>query len=219
MLRAPELIIFDCDGVLVDSERLSHEVMCQLLAEHGCAMSLAQAVDRFIGTSHQECLMRVQAALGEAYPADFEARFAQGCREAFDARLVAVHGMPELVAQLRVKCCVASNGSHAKVQHTLGLTGLLPHFAGRIFTADAVAQPKPAPDLFLLAAARNGVAPEATWVVEDTPTGVLAAKRAGMHAIGLHSLVSPDRLRAAGADELVASAELLRLRLAAMGVL
>ena len=116
---------------------------------------------------------------------------------------------PESVMRLIHSNCVASNGNHAKVNFTLGHTGLLPRFMGhttaRIFTADDVAHPKPAPDLFLLAARTLGALPAHTTVVEDTPTGITAAKAAGMRAIGYAAMTPAPRLQAAGADAIATS--------------
>jgi HAD superfamily hydrolase (TIGR01509 family) len=206
------LLIFDCDGVLVDSERLSHGVLQQMLAELGVVLSFDATVERFIGTSLPVCLARVGALLGGTLPEDFRSRFAQRTRAAFEAGLQPVAGIEPLLAALRTPYCVASNGNRAKVEFTLGHTGLLPRFAGRIFCADDVLQPKPAPDLFLHAARRMGVAPRHSTVVEDTPTGIAAAKAAGMRAIGFAAMTPRDRLAAAGADALADSmAELAAL--------
>ena len=203
--QASALVIFDCDGVLVDSERLSHTVLCQMLAERGVSISFEDAVLRFMGTSLPTCLARVGDLLGQAPPADFLPRLAERTRAAFQQSLQPVPGVATLLDQLRSPYCVASNGNRAKVDFTLGHTGLLPRFAGRIFTADDVQHPKPAPDLFLHAARYMGAAPAQTVVVEDTPTGVTAAKAAGMRAIGFTAMTPAARLLAAGADAVVSS--------------
>ncbi len=213
----PALVIFDCDGVLVDSERLSHQVLQQMLAELGVRLSFDDTVRRFIGTSQPTCMARVADLLGAAPPADFQARFAQRTRLAFEAGLQVVPGIDALLAALRTPCCVASNGNRAKVDFTLGHTGLLPRFAGRIFTADDVRHPKPAPDLFLLAARTLGADPAHTTVVEDTPTGITAAKAAGMRAIGYAAMTPAAQLQAAGADEVVATMAEVAQRLEARG--
>ena len=203
----PALVIFDCDGVLVDSERLSHRVLHAMLIELGAAISPQQTVDRFIGTSLAACLARISSLLGAAPPANFAAEFARRSRAAFEAELTLVPGVAQLLAALAVPCCVASNGNRAKVDFTLGHTGLLAQFAaqlaGRIFTADDVLHPKPAPDLFLHAARQLGADPRRTTVVEDTPTGISAAKAAGMHAIGFAAMTPAAQLHAAGADRVV----------------
>jgi HAD superfamily hydrolase (TIGR01509 family) len=199
------LLIFDCDGVLVDSERLSHGVLQQMLAELGVPLSLDATVERFIGTSLPVCLARVGELLGGALPEDFRSRFARRTRAAFEAGLQPVAGVERLLDGLRTPCCVASNGNRSKVEFTLGHTGLLPRFAGRIFTADDVLHPKPAPGLLLHAARRMGAAPRHTTVVEDTPTGIAAAKAAGMRAIGFAAMTPRTRLAVAGADALADS--------------
>ena len=199
------MVIFDCDGVLVDSERISHEVMCEMLAELGVAISFDAAVLRFMGTSMPVCMARIAELLQAPPPDDFLAAFAQRTHAAFAAGLQRVPGVTEVLDSLRMPYCVASNGTHAKVNFTLGHTGLLSRFAGRIFTADDVRNPKPAPDLFLHAARSLGAQARHTTVVEDTPTGITAAKAAGMRAIGYAAMTPAERLRAAGADAVVAT--------------
>lgn len=201
----PQLIIFDCDGVLVDSERLSHQVLQGLLAEWGVHIGFEEAVHHFIGLSIPGCIARVGELLGRPTPEHFLSEFGARTRRAFEAHLQPVAGVRELLPRLALPFCVASNGNHAKVNFTLGHTGLAPLFAGRIFTADDVAHPKPAPDLFLHAAARLGAEPARTVVVEDTPTGIRAARAAGMRAIGFAGLTPPQRLHDAGADPLFLS--------------
>ena len=216
----PALVIFDCDGVLVDSERLSHRVLHAMLIELGAAISPQQTVDRFIGTSLAACLARISSLLGAAPPANFAAEFARRSRAAFEAELTLVPGVAQLLAALAVPCCVASNGNRAKVDFTLGHTGPLAQFAaqlaGRIFTADDVLHPKPAPDLFLHAARQLGADPRRTTVVEDTPTGISAAKAAGMHAIGFAAMTPAAQLHEAGADRVVHTMAELQALLSAL---
>jgi HAD superfamily hydrolase (TIGR01509 family) len=193
------LVIFDCDGVLVDSERLSHEVLCEMLAEHGVDWSLQQALERFMGGSAAVTVERWTALTGvggDVFLPAFERRSVA----AFEARLGAVPGVVDVLDSLDAPYCVASNGPHAKMRCTLGLTGLLPRFDGRVFSADDVARPKPAPDLFLHAAATLGAMPADCVVVEDSPTGVAAARAAGMRVLGYAAMTPVERLRAAGAD-------------------
>jgi HAD superfamily hydrolase (TIGR01509 family) len=196
----PALVIFDCDGVLVDSERLSHGVLHAMLLEMGASLSPQQTVERFIGSSMATCVARITRLLGQPPPADFRAEFARRTRAAFIADLALVPGVEQVLAALAVPFCVASNGNRAKVDFTLGHTGLLARFAGRIFTADDVRHPKPAPDLFLHAARQMGADARRTTVVEDTPTGITAAKAAGMRAIGFAAMTPAGQLHAAGAD-------------------
>ena len=194
------MVIFDCDGVLVDSERLTHQVVVDMLAEQGVALGFDEAVERFIGMSMANGLVQLKALLGGTLPDDFLPEMGRRTRAAFRAGLTTVPGVEAVLDSLQRPFCVASNGNHAKVNFTLGHTGLLPRFTGRIFTADDVAHPKPAPDLFLLAARTLGVPPARTTVVEDTPTGVAAARAAGMRVIGFAAMTPAGRLQAAGAD-------------------
>jgi HAD superfamily hydrolase (TIGR01509 family) len=195
-----ELVIFDCDGVLVDSERLSHAVLRQMLAEMGVALSFDQTVQHFIGTSMPTCVARIEALRGSPVAADFPSEFARRTKRAFTAGLTLVPGVDRVLDVLTSPYCVASNGNHAKVRFTLGHTGLLPRFEGRIFTAEDVQHPKPAPDLFLHASRCLQAQPRHCTVVEDTPTGITAAKAAGMRAIGFCAMTPEDHLLVAGAD-------------------
>lgn len=198
------MVIFDCDGVLVDSERITHRVVVDMLAEHGVDLPFEEAVDRFIGMSMANGLVQLKALLGGTLPDDFLPDMGRRTRAAFRAGLTSVAGVEAVLDGLARHparpFCVASNGNHAKVNFTLGHTGLAHRFTGRIFTADDVAHPKPAPDLFLLAARSLGADPARTTVVEDTPTGITAAKAAGMRAIGFAAMTPAGRLQAAGAD-------------------
>jgi HAD superfamily hydrolase (TIGR01509 family) len=202
----PQLVIFDCDGVLVDSERLSHQVLREMLAEHGVVLEFDDTVRRFIGCSYSVGVERMAGLLGHEPGEAFLAELLRRTQLAFQASLTTVPGVVQLLDRLQASgplpYCVASNGGHDKLRFTLGHTGLLPRFVGRIFSADDVAQPKPAPDLFLHAARALGALPQHTTVVEDTPTGVRAAKAAGMRAIGYCAMTAAALLHEAGADVL-----------------
>lgn len=209
------LFIFDCDGVLVDSERLSHIVLREMMIELGVSISFEETVHRFIGTSTPVCLARVAELVKRPLPTDFFAQFARRTRLAFEAGLKAVPGVEDVLDSILVPYCVASNGDHAKVNFTLDHTGLLGRFEGRIFTAEDVERPKPAPDLFLHAARTLGADPKSTTVIEDTPTGIAAAKSAGMRAVGFAAMIPADRLQAAGADAIANTMKELLLLLGA----
>ncbi len=198
-MPSPDLLIFDCDGVLVDSERLAHEVLLQMLAEAGITMTLQQAYDRFMGASDEKCVALLHDLLRTAPPADCMRRHAERCFAAFRDGLSAVDGVAPLLDALTLPYCVASNGPREKMRFTLGHTGLLPRFEGRLFSAQDVERPKPAPDLFLHAARTLGAAPARCVVVEDSPTGVAAARAAGMTVYGYAAMTDAARLLAAGA--------------------
>jgi HAD superfamily hydrolase (TIGR01509 family) len=194
-----QLVIFDCDGVLVDSERITHTVLCEMLAEMGVSISYEDAVRTFIGTTMPICVDRITQLLGSPPADDFLPQFRRRTRAAFEAGLTAVPGVEQVVSSLTGPFCVASNGNRAKVDFTLGHTGLMKWFDGRIFTAEDVRHPKPAPDLFLHAASALGAHPSNTTVIEDTSTGIAAARAAGMRAIGFAAMTPAATLEAAGA--------------------
>jgi HAD superfamily hydrolase (TIGR01509 family) len=199
MIMPVELVIFDCDGVLVDSERIALRVQVALGAELGWPLTEAEVVERFIGRSHAAIRDQVAARLGEETAALWSRRFEHLHREAVDAGLAPVDGLPEALDAITLPTCVASSGSHDKMRHTLGRTGLYDRFAGRIYSATEVSRGKPAPDLFLHAARQMGVDPAACVVVEDSRPGVEAARAAGMRALGYAGGLTPAaRLEGAG---------------------
>ena len=187
------LVILDCDGVLVDTERIAVRIDVRVLAELGWPMTEAEVIERFMGRSDAEMTAQIEARLGRSLGASWEEPFRHLYREAFAAELKPVSGIVEALDAITIPTCVASSGTHEKIRFTLGLTGLYDRFAGRIFSVSEVARGKPAPDLFLHAAARMGVAPAACAVVEDSPYGVQAARAAGMHAFGYAGGLVPRR--------------------------
>jgi HAD superfamily hydrolase (TIGR01509 family) len=191
-----ELVIFDCDGVLVDSERLAVRVEAEYLAELGWPLTEAEIVERFMGRTTEYMDEAIEARLGSRLPGDWKEQLERRYREAFAAGLVAVDGVTEALDQIAAPTCVASSGSHDKIRFTLGHTGLYGRFEGRIFSGYEVANGKPAPDLFLHAAARMGADPARCAVIEDTLYGVQAARAAGMRVFGYAGgLTTPERLR------------------------
>jgi HAD superfamily hydrolase (TIGR01509 family) len=182
--EAPQLVIFDCDGVLVDSEHIAVRVEVEVLAELGWPLTADEIVERFVGRSHQHMVAAIEAQLGRRLPDDWEDPFQHRYRDAFATELAPVDGVVEALDAIMMPTCVASSGSHDKIRYSLGLTGLYQRFAGRIFSVDDVRAGKPAPDLFLHAAQRLGVEAAACAVVEDSRYGVEAARAAGMRAYG-----------------------------------
>jgi HAD superfamily hydrolase (TIGR01509 family) len=180
----PQLLIFDCDGVLVDSEPLAARALAETASEAGLPLNAADCIARFTGIALADVLRAIEADLGRPLPTDFRARLEARDRAAFAADLRAVDGVGEAIVRLPWRRCVASSGTHEKMRFTLGLTGLLPLFEPHLFSAIEVARGKPAPDLFLLAASRMGVRPDACLVIEDAVPGILAARAAGMRAFG-----------------------------------
>ncbi len=213
MQNSSSLLIFDCDGVLVDSEPISHDVLRVLLAEHGVHLTMEQMYARFMGLTMERVLQIVAELLRAPVPEGFLAEHRVRTFRAFCTELSPVAGVPELLDSLPIRYCVASNGAHEKMQRTLGATGLLARFAGRIFSADDVQRAKPAPDLFLLAARSLAVRPEDCVVVDDSPLGMLAARAAGMRALGFAAMMPAARLREAGAHAVFHSMDELPLLL------
>jgi HAD superfamily hydrolase (TIGR01509 family) len=191
------LIIFDNDGVLVDSEPLANDVLAGLLNEYGLPMTVDQCVAEFMGCTLASVRAQVSARLGRPLPADFEARYHDGLFGRYEAGLVAVPGVASALERIGALTCVASSGSRQRIEVSLTLTGLIDYFDGRLFSADEVVHGKPAPDLFLLAARSLGVAPNTCAVIEDSPLGIEAAAAAGMTSFGYAGRTPPARLAGA----------------------
>ena len=151
-----DLVVFDCDGVLVDSEVISVQVDQLVLADLGWELELEEIVERFVGKSEANFIATVEQQLGIELAEGWDGKYEPWYRQAFERDLLAVDGIVDALDRLGLPHCVASSGSHAKMQRTLGQTGLLARFEGRIFSATEVANGKPAPDLFLHAADRLG---------------------------------------------------------------
>lgn len=177
-MRDLGLVIFDCDGVLVDSERLAVRTEARILSTLGWSLTESDIVERFVGRSAEYMHHEIERHLG--HKIDWEAEFERRYREVFELELVPVEGIVDVLDQLTVPFCVASSGSHEKMAFTLGLTGLLERFSGRIFSVDEVQHGKPAPDIFLYAAEQMGMRPDVCAVVEDSISGVRAGLAAGM---------------------------------------
>jgi HAD superfamily hydrolase (TIGR01509 family) len=186
-----ELVIFDCDGVLVDSERIAVRVDASSRALLGWPLSEAEVVERFVGRSFADMMADIEQHLGYRLPDGWQAEQRELYRAAMEAELTAVDGVVEALDRLRLPTCVASSSTHDGLRHTLGLTGLYPRFEGRIYSATEVARGKPAPDLFRHAARQMGFDPEVCAVVEDSRYGVQAARAAGMRAFGYCGGLTP----------------------------
>jgi HAD superfamily hydrolase (TIGR01509 family) len=189
-----ELVIFDCDGVLIDSERLAVKVDMQMLHELGWPLSEAEVIERFVGRSDRDTKAAIEAHLGRKLPAGFKQRYEPLYEQAFAAELAPIEGVVEALDRIALPSCIASSGTHEYLRFTLGLTGLYERFAGRIFSSDDVVRGKPAPDLFLHAAERMATKPGACVVVEDSRAGVEAARAAGMRALAFAGGLSSAKL-------------------------
>ncbi|MCF2528444.1 HAD family hydrolase [Yinghuangia soli] len=200
----PGLVVFDNDGVLVDSERLANAVLGELLTGYGVPTSTEDAIRDYMGGSMKRVRDLNRERHGLELPADFEDEYHERVFAAFRAELTAVDGVAGLLDALTaagVPFCVASSGTHERIRLTLGKTGLLDRFPdAAIFSSQDVAHGKPAPDLFLLAAAKMGAAPKDCAVVEDSPLGVAAARAAGMRVYAYTAMTPPDRVADATAQ-------------------
>jgi HAD superfamily hydrolase (TIGR01509 family) len=200
----PRLVIFDCDGVLVDSEPISNAVLARVLTECGLPTSTAEAIAIYKGQIMSEVVRISEERLGGTLPRDFVGRFEAERAIAFEQRLTPIPGAAsavQSVAAAGVAVCVASQGKASKTEMTLGLTGLRPLFGDdAVFSAYSVPRGKPFPDLFLHAAATMGAAPADTVVVEDTPIGARAGSAAGMRVLGYAADSAAAALRDVGAE-------------------
>jgi HAD superfamily hydrolase (TIGR01509 family) len=177
-----ELVIFDCDGVLVDSEPIAVRIDLVILSRFGLRLSEAEVIDRFVGRSPDAMRQAIEEHLGHEVPGFME-RFAPLYDDAYRSELSAVRGVKEALDGIELPVCVASSSQPDSLRMKLELVDLAARFAGDVFSASEVANGKPAPDLFLYAARRMGVAPSHCVVVEDSRHGVEAARAAGMRVL------------------------------------
>jgi HAD superfamily hydrolase (TIGR01509 family) len=199
------LVIFDCDGVLVDSEPIACRVMARELTVLGYPLSPDDCQERFTGVSMKTVMAMIEADWGQALPAGFEDHLREKDFEAFRAELEPVRGVEEMLADLDIPRCVASSGTPEKIRFTLTVTGLIGAFEPHLFSARMVEHGKPAPDLFLHAAERMATPPGSCVVVEDSVAGIQAARAAGIRVLGFAGAghAGPgyaESLAAAGAD-------------------
>lgn len=191
-------VIFDCDGVLVDSEPIANRLFHRCLVDLGLELSAEETNDRFMGRSMQDCIEDVERLLARRVDAAVWSGLAERTQLAFDAELQPVRDIEHVLQGLDLPRCVASSGSHGKIRHSLRITGLTRYFE-HICSADDVSAGKPAPDLFLLAAKTLSVPPAACVVIEDSLPGVRGAVAAGMRAFGYCERSADAALAAAGA--------------------
>ena len=192
-----DLVIFDNDGVLVDSEPHANRVLAALLTECGLPTTFEESLRDYVGSSIPRVRQIAEQQLGRPLPEDFEARYYDALFERFADGLELIPGVREAIERIPLPSCVASSGSRERIERSLRLTGLLDQFGGRLFSADEVEHGKPAPDLFLLAAESLGAEPGRCVVIEDSPLGIAAANAAGMTSFGFAAATPRDRLREA----------------------
>ena len=190
-----DLVIFDNDGVLVDSEWRANGILAGLLTGYGLPCTREECIRDYMGSTMTRVREIAEARLGRALPRDLEDRYHAQLFEVFRTDLTAVPGVTDVLTRLTTPTCVASSGTHERIRLALTTTGLLKHFDGRIFSAQDVTRGKPEPDLFLHAARVLGVPPARCAVIEDSPLGVEAANRADMTAFGFARMTPAERLR------------------------
>jgi len=199
-----DLIIFDCDGVLVDSEVISCRAHAETLTRHGYPITADEVLNRFLGVSDREARLMIENEISRKLPNDFESQVKQATLQFYADDLRAISYVGEAIAAIGLPKCVASSGTPEKIRHGLTCAGLYDQLAPHIFSASEVKRGKPAPDLFLFAAEQMQAAPAQCLVIEDSIPGVTGAVAAGMTVLGFHggSHCPPghgDTLRAAGA--------------------
>jgi HAD superfamily hydrolase (TIGR01509 family) len=205
-----ELVIFDCDGVLVDSERLAVRTEVEVLGKLGWPLSEQEVIERFVGRSPAHMQAEIERHLGG--PIDFDRLFMQRHEAVFERELRAVDGVTALLDALQTPTCVASSGTHDRIARSLDLVGLADRFAGRVFSASDVLRGKPAPDLFLHAATVLGAKPARCAVIEDSVPGVEAGCAAGMSVFAFAgSVTSASTLARPGVTVVDTMPELLEL--------
>lgn len=193
-----ELVIFDCDGVLADSEPVANVVFSEMLNELGLAVTLEDMYRDFMGRSLSTCMQTVRSRFGRPPPPNFAGELKQHTHEAFLTSLSPVCGVVGALDQIRIPYRVVPSGDHEKMRLTLGLTGLLERFDGNLFSVTQVDRGKPRPDVFLYAAKRMGAIPARTTVVEDTEIGVQAGVAEGLTVFAYAGLSNPEKLSQAG---------------------
>ncbi|MEG3767672.1 HAD family hydrolase [Alteromonas sp. 14N.309.X.WAT.G.H12] len=181
--RDIELIIFDCDGVLIDSEVLCQRVLIGLLAEHGVRVSETYFNQFFLGKSYFSAKAQIQDDFSVSLPADFRQEYLDKLLAVFEQELLPTQHLEDMLNSLQTPYCVATSSSPERARFSLQTTGLLHYFDGRITTSSEVKNGKPAPDIFLHAAAKMGVAPEHCLVIEDSDAGIEGALAANMQVL------------------------------------
>jgi HAD superfamily hydrolase (TIGR01509 family) len=181
-----DLVIFDCDGVLVDSEVISCHAHAETLTRHGYPITADQVLLRFLGVSDREARQIVESEMGRSLPDDFDAQIKQAALQRYANELAAIPYVGEAIDAIGVAKCVASSGTHEKIRHGLTCAGLYDRLAPNIFSATQVERGKPAPDLFLFAAEQMQAAPARCVVIEDSIPGIKGARAAGMTVLGFH---------------------------------
>jgi HAD superfamily hydrolase (TIGR01509 family) len=204
-------IIFDCDGVLIDSETIAIGVLVEMGNDLGAEIEPESAVSKFKGKSFNHCMETISTLLGKPVPDNFEAEYRVKSFKAFKEKIQPIEGIKEVLDNLKLPFCVASSGPENKIRLNLGLTGLLPHFENNIFSCYTIQKWKPEPDVFIWAAKTMGFKPEECLVIEDSLSGVKAAKLGGFDVFGFTAHDFDNELEAEADKTFNAMSKLLQL--------
>jgi HAD superfamily hydrolase (TIGR01509 family) len=180
----PQLIIFDCDGVLVDSEPLAALAYERVYERHGMSGVTGEVIGQCVGMKQADIIVRIKELTGHQFPAQADGDIWAETKQLFSDKLGPTPGLVSFLQHLSARRCVASSSSLERIHHSLEVTGLAPYFGDAIFSSSMVKRGKPAPDIFLHAASQMGAQPKDCVIIEDSAFGVEAAIAAGMKAIG-----------------------------------
>ena len=192
-------IIFDCDGVLVDTEKIGNEILLSMAAEHGFEMKIEDAYSNFNGRNLKECFLHVENCIGKKLPDNFESEYRERSFEAFKTQVKPMEGVVDFIEKLKIPYCVASSGPVEKIRLNLETAGLLDKFENKIFSAYQINSWKPDPGIFLFAAKEMGFEVKDCIVVEDSKAGVMAGIRGGFKVYGFVNDNNFDDLKNEGA--------------------
>jgi len=192
-------IIFDCDGVLVDSETIGNEVLIAMAKEFGLQMTLEEAYKNFNGKSLKDCFQQIESSIGQKLPEYFESEYRKKSFKAFTAQLQPIKGVKKFIENLKIPFCVASSGPVEKIILNLTTVGLIEKFENKIFSCYQINSWKPEPDIFLFAARQMGFKVKECIVIEDSRVGVIAARKGGFTVYGLANNHNEQELEQEGA--------------------
>lgn len=177
-------VIFDCDGVLVDSEPIGNQILVDMANHLGADIDLTFAMNHFKGSHFKECVAVISKLVTQPIPEIFEAEYRRRSLEAFEKHLKPIEGVTQVIEQLQLPFCVASSGMESKMKFNLNLVGLLPYFENKLFSCYTIQKFKPEPDVFLWAAKTMGFQPHECVVIEDSVLGVKGALKGGFDVFG-----------------------------------
>lgn len=211
MIENIQCILFDCDGVLVDSEKIGNQILLEMASSFGLEMTLEDALQHFNGRSLKASFEYIESQIQQQLPDHFETEYRRRTFEAFQTQLEPIAGVREFIENLKIPFCVASSGPVEKIRLNLASTDLLTFFEGKIFSSYQINSWKPEPEIFLHASREMGFSPQDCLVIEDSASGVIAGVRGGFHVYALAQEHNEATLREAGATTFRSFEELRKL--------